>query len=101
MGSKKGSAASVLDTLHEEIEAAARRLAINPKVALELARAVEARLRRDHGGRNAYIPAPCGDDRQRRALADILAGMSCPEVCRRHGISRATFYRLRQAAPPS
>lgn len=91
----------VLDVIHSEVRASARRLGLDGAAASAVAMSVEERLRSELGGRNSYVPAPCGDARQRRALADIRAGLGCADVCRRHGISRATFYRLRAAVRPA
>lgn len=36
---------------------------------------------------------------QQRVYADALSSMSTPEILRKHGISRATLYRLTKKAP--
>lgn len=63
----------------------------------EAARMIEAMVRADYGGLRVRIPKkrkhPSAQERE-RAFADGLSGMPTEEVTAKHGISRATLYRL-------
>ena len=82
----------VLTTLREEIIAAATRAGLDPRASEDVARNVEERLRTTCGGDEHYIPAPDRESLRERVLTDFT-GQNHAEVCRRHGISRATLYR--------
>lgn len=51
-------------------------------------------IRAAHGGQRVYIPAQPTRDRQR--IAAELRTHPMAEVCKRHGISRVTAWRLRK-----
>lgn len=66
-------------------------------LASDLARQVEAQVRTEYGGLRVRIPKrkKHPSERQRaKAFEDGLSGMSTEEVTAKHGISRATLYRL-------
>lgn len=63
----------------------------------DAARVIEASVRSSYGGLRVRIPKRkkhlAAFDRE-RAFADGLSGMATEEVTAKHGISRATLYRL-------
>jgi Mor family transcriptional regulator len=60
---------------------------------------VEGRLRRALGGSQHYLPAQSFEERNRMVLRDFNATADRDLVCARHGISRATFYRILKGDP--
>ncbi|KQW96967.1 hypothetical protein ASC94_09170 [Massilia sp. Root418] len=69
----------------------------------DAARLIEAQIRNDYGGLRVRIPKrkrhPTERERQ-DAFADGLSDMSTAEVTAKHGISRATLYRLMKTGKP-
>lgn len=69
----------------------------------EAARLIEAQIRADYGGLRVRIPKrkkhPTQHERS-AAFADGLSDMSTDEVTAKHGISRATLYRLMKSGKP-
>lgn len=64
--------------------------------ATELGEWIVAWLQERFGGREVYIRARQREERDRAVLADYHGGMGRDEVCKKHGISRATFYAILQ-----
>lgn len=72
----------LLGTIRSEITPAALRLGLTPKVAAEIARIVEERVCREHGGDEVYISAQdrrAGDEAIRREWN----GSNHEALCRR------------------
>lgn len=65
--------------------------------ASELAAAITAWLQQKCGGRELYVRARSRKERDRAVVADF-DGRNHAEVCRAHGISLATLYRILERA---
>lgn len=79
-----------------------------PAFSVESARVVELQVRAEFGGERPWIakqpcnperrtgPAPMPADKAHQVLRDVLAepNTSTAELTRRHGVSRASLYRL-------
>jgi transcriptional regulator of acetoin/glycerol metabolism len=68
----------------------------------DAAHLIEARIRADYGGLRVRIPKRkkhMSDTERERAYQDSLSNMSDAEVCSKHGISRATLYRMVKKGP--
>jgi len=59
-----------------------------------VAEIVVAGLRHRYGGDELYIPVAATSYPVKAILQDYAKGDSVRTVCKRHGISRSTFYRL-------
>lgn len=57
-----------------------------------LAEQVEMQIRADYGGQAVYIAKRDSDARREAVLRDFN-GANRAEVCRKHGIGKAQFYR--------
>lgn len=81
-----------LAALRTEIVSLVRcRTGTTEDVALRMASEIIGVLRSRFAGERIYFPSPRYDVQQ--VLADF-DGRNAPEVCRKHGISLRTFYRL-------
>ena len=63
-------------------------------LALPVADAICGELQQTFGGAEIYIPAPSRIDRNQAILDDWRRGLSPDTIRRRHGVARATVYRL-------
>ena len=87
-----------------------RMMAHEASITEELALVVERECRAEWGGqRIEYVPRtvdlvrgrpPAPADAQQAAYIEALNGAPTDEITRRHGISRATLYRLIKRGPP-
>lgn len=69
----------------------------------EAARLIEAKIRSDYGGLRVRIPKRKKHPSEKvrsEAFADGLSSMPTEEVTAKHGISRATLYRLMKTGKP-
>ncbi len=68
-----------------------------------VAHIIESRIREEYGGLRVRIPKRAkhvrGEERQ-KILADGLTDMTNEQVTGKHGISRATLYRLMKRGAP-
>ena len=83
--------------LQWKIEAVIRQSGyVQPEYAADLMHLVVDGLREDFGGSKLWIPVLDKSDRDRRneAIRKEFNGRNHYEVCRKHGISRRTLYRL-------
>jgi Mor family transcriptional regulator len=78
-----------------------RLMAHEPSITEEIALRVEAEVRQTWGGAEVYVPKEAKrQSRVREAVVkDALSTMSTAEIQRRHGVSRATIYRLLKRGP--
>ena len=68
----------------------------------EASRLIEAKMRTEYGGLRVRIPKRKKHPTERArtdAYTDGLSGMATEEVIEKHGISRATLYRLMKKRP--
>jgi Mor family transcriptional regulator len=68
----------------------------------DAARLIEARMRKDFGGMRVRIPKRkkhATEERRSNAYTDGLSGMPTEAIKEKHGISRATLYRLMKKGP--
>ncbi|HYF17698.1 MAG TPA: Mor transcription activator family protein [Ramlibacter sp.] len=65
--------------------------------ASQIASAVLRGLRRRRGGEELYVPAADRSERD-AAIRREFNGTNLLEVCRRHGVSKSTVYRVCEAA---
>jgi Mor family transcriptional regulator len=84
---------AAVERLREEmVEIIGRRIGLKESVARPLAEEVVEALREHYGARAPYIPARSKKE-ERAAIIAAFNGRNRAEVCRKFGISRATFYR--------
>jgi transcriptional regulator of acetoin/glycerol metabolism len=78
------------------IERIAIRLGVSPQVAAMIAAEWDAHTRRDWGRCEPYIAArsPLQQEVKIAAIAEVRRTGKVAEAANRHGISRATMYRL-------
>lgn len=62
-------------------------------IASKVAEATLRKLQERRGGRRSYIPTASNRDRH-EAIRGAFRGDNHEEVCRDHGVSRATLYRV-------
>lgn len=62
-------------------------------IASKIAEATLKSLQHRRGGRRSYIPSPGSQDRH-AAIREAFRGDNAQEVCRDHGVSRSTLYRV-------
>lgn len=61
----------------------------------EAAQIIEQTVRSEYGGQRVFIPKrKKGEHARRQAFADAVSNLPTKEVTERHGISRATLYRM-------
>lgn len=80
--------------LHAEFTDIVRtEIGMNERFASDIAAAFLRGLCARVGGQDVYIPA---EDRSERnaAIRAAFNGTNADEICRRHGVSRATLYRV-------
>jgi Mor family transcriptional regulator len=82
------------DILQRDITACIQdSIGLHDRIAAELAANVVKRLQAAWGGKEIYIPAP--DSKERNALIKAdFNGKNHVEVCKKHGISLRTLYRV-------
>ncbi|WP_295406630.1 Mor transcription activator family protein [uncultured Thiocystis sp.] len=84
-----------LVALHTQITRIVREATgLHEQLALPVAEAICAELQHAFGGAEIYIPAPSRTERNQAILDDWHGGRPIPAICRKHGIARATVYRL-------
>lgn len=69
-------------------------LGVPEALALPYANSVLAYLQREYPSQKLYIPAPPRQYDLLQITAAFEAGLSVSRVCREHGISRTTLYKL-------
>jgi Mor family transcriptional regulator len=72
-------------------------LAHDDSITEELWLTVEREIRDEYGGQEYYIGTrekKTPDELAEKVMKDVLTDMSTKEITKRHGISRATMYRL-------
>jgi Mor family transcriptional regulator len=84
---------SFLTSLKEEIVEAAGRCGLTAREALDIARSVEERIRREYGTRRIYINTLSIRDRDER-IRKAFDGTNAREICKENKISRPTLYRI-------
>ena len=62
-------------------------------IASKVAEAALRKLQERRGGRRSYLPTVGPQDRH-EAIRTAFRGNNHDEVCREHGVSRATLYRV-------
>lgn len=68
----------------------------------DAARLIEAKIRDEYGGLRVRIPKRkkhATEERRNSAYTDGLSGMPTEAIKEKHGISRATLYRLMKKGP--
>jgi len=65
----------------------------NPRTAALIAALLVDALRQEHPGERPYIPAPDKSARN-AAIKSQFNGTNLEEVCREHGVSKTTVYRI-------
>ena len=69
-------------------------LGVPESLAMPYANSVLSYLQREYPGQQLYIPAPSRQYDVLQISAQLQGGASIAKVCRDHGISRPTLYRL-------
>jgi hypothetical protein len=69
-------------------------LGLREVMALPIANSLVAYLQRQYPGERLYIPAPPRQYDLLQIEAALRAGVSIGRVCREHGMSRSTLYKL-------
>ena len=67
----------------------------NEQVALRVASQILQALRHGFGGAEVYFPKPRRYD-EAAVIADIDAGRSVRDVCRKHKIGKRTYYQIQR-----
>ncbi len=73
--------------------------ALSPEFSHAIAHEIEQHVRKTYGGRRLFVPKTVKrmTNAERHAVfEDSLGNMSATEITKKHKISRATLYRIRQ-----
>jgi Mor family transcriptional regulator len=84
---------SAMVLLHELTTVLREEVGLNEHLATEFAKAVLQGLRRRLGSQHVYIPGPDRTALYQRVLKEFT-GRNHDELASRHGLSRATIYRI-------
>jgi len=84
----------LLETMHEEIVAAARRLGVSASVSVDLALAVESGIRRRCGGGDWYLPVEDKSARNSYIFAAFSSGEQVKKIAQRERLDTSTVYRI-------
>jgi len=84
----------LLETLHDEMVAAARRLGVTANVSVDLAMAVESGIRRRCGGDSWYVPTEDKSARDSFIFVAYSSGEPVKEIAHREGMHVTTVYRI-------
>lgn len=90
------SAENLGDLVYESTFAAALRIGLAANVAHDMARQVDADIRRRRGGDRVYVPAPSRADRDRRIIRALDQGDGVADIAEREQVSRGTVYAIRK-----
>lgn len=98
MADLDSSAADDADIVREILRQVA---AAAPQCGPEEMRRIELEVRSRFGGRRWFVAKakPVSPERHRAIVQDGLTNMSTAEIVSKHGISRATLYRLMKKPP--
>ncbi len=88
---------NLADLVYESTFAAALRIGLGANLAHDMARQVDADIRRQRGGERLYVPAPSRQDRDRRIIEALDRGDSVVDIAARERVCRGTVYKLRRA----
>lgn len=86
--------------LHREyVEIVREEIGLHEQFANDIAAAIVRGMRKRYGGQtmgakgSIYVPAPDKSNRNAAIRAEFM-GSNAAEVCKKHGVSRTTLYRI-------
>ena len=85
------------ETVHADILEVIIRLAQAEGLPAEAAQLIEQTVRTEYGGQRVFIPKRkkrASEEARRQLFADAVSNLPTKVVTEKHGISRATLYRM-------
>jgi Mor family transcriptional regulator len=83
---------SLEDDVYEEVFAAARKLGVSRAISDDMARMVDAGIRRRCGGDRLYVPVLDSHDIDQQLLVARLAGATVRELADKFKMKKSTVY---------